>query len=770
MPGVRMSFKAVIDREPSGTAKASLAAMLLALLSSPGIAAAAPGVSFSRDIRPLLSENCYECHGPGVPQPAGGLHLYKPSRVTIDANPDDSVLLRRVRASAPLARMPPPSTGRRLGANEIELLERWIDAGAPYERHWAFDPPRRPIPPRDRKGSNGAGAIDAFVRHRLASEGVAPSPRADRRTLVRRVSLDLTGLPPSRSDVRSHLNDGRPGAYGRLVDRLLASPHFGERMAQDWLDAARYADTTGFAADHPRTMWHYRDWVIDAFNANMPFDQFTIEQLAGDMLPDATQSQRIATGFHRNSMQALGNNPRKEEFRVKGIVDRLDTTGRVWLGLTIACAECHDHKYDPISQREYYRLFAVFNNIPHYGKQFGVHGPRLLVEVDDDALPAISEDWQQTDAATLRAQMASDGSLTAQVMVEMQSPRETHIHVRGEFENKGARVSPGIPEILGGAPEAATVDRLSFARSLVDGTNPLASRVFVNRLWQRFFGTGLVATAEDFGHQGDPPSHPDLLDWLAVEFMESGWDVRHMVKLIVTSDTYRQTSKARKGLRSRDFHNRLLARGPRHRLAAEQVRDSILAVSGLLSLTVGGPSVYPAQPVQVGEFRDATAGKWVTSSGEDRYRRAIYTFWQRMYPYPSLALFDAPSRERSQVKRTLSNTPMQALVLLNDAVAFEAARAFAGRILTESEAATDSARIDYAYEVALARQPDLAEAEMVEAFVNRQRDRFAADSGAADEIAGARVASHASLHPAELAAWTMVGSTILALDETISKQ
>lgn len=727
-------------------------------------------VSFNRDIRPIFSENCFECHGPGVPNPTGDLHLLKPGDVLRPGDSGASRLVQRVQAAEPSVRMPPASTGKRLTEAEIELIRRWIDEGAELEEHWAFVPPARPPVPSSRRGGPRGNPIDGFVRARLESEGLNASPRADRRTLIRRVSLDLAGLPPSRDEVSEFLSDHGPDAYGRLVERLLASPHYGERMAQEWLDAARYADTTGFAADTPRPMWLFRDWVIDAFNSNMPFDQFTIEQLAGDMLPDATQSQRIATGFHRNSMQALGNNPPKEEFRIKGIVDRLDTTGRVWLGLTVACAECHDHKYDPISQREYYRLFAIFNNIPHYGEAFGVHGPRMLVSLDDASLPWIEGDSARTDKATLEARLAARGLLTAQVMVEMETPRETRIHIRGSFENKGDRVSPGVPEAIGRIPDGVPVDRLSFARWLVDGRNPLVARVFVNRLWQQFFGTGLVRTVEDFGSQGEWPSHPELLDWLAVEFVDSGWDIRHMVRLIVASEAYRQSSKVGDALQSSDFYNRLLARGPRQRLPAEEIRDTMLAVSGLLSRKMGGPGVYPVQPRHVGEFRDASAGKWTTSRGTDRYRRGVYTFWQRMYPYPSMVLFDAPSGERSCIRRNVSNTPLQALVLLNDPVVFEAARALGGRILLESAASTDTARIEFAFETALARPPNTAETELFESFVAKQRRRFAGSPDSANSVVDGRLPDHASLPATELATWTMVGSTILALDETITNQ
>ncbi len=759
----------------SGTSESKIAgtriaAAMLAVVSLCARGAIAEQISFNRDIRPIFFENCFECHGPSVQEPRGNLHLLKRSDAIQPGDSSASLLMQRVQAAEPSKRMPPPSTGKRLSAEQIDLLKQWIDAGAHFEKHWAFAPPTRPAVPWPRAGQRGDNPIDGFIRTRLESAGLHASPPAERRTLIRRVSLDLTGLPPSRSEVSEFLRDPRSDAYGRLVERLLASPHYGERMAQEWMDAARYADTTGFAADTPRPMWHFRDWIIDAFNSNMPFDQFTIEQLAGDLLPNATLSQRIATGFHRNSMQALGNNPPKEEFRIKGIVDRLDTTGRVWLGLTIACAECHDHKYDPISQREYYQLFAIFNNIPHYGQSFGVHGPRMLVPLDKTLFSRIKGDWSRTDRATLEAKLAAEGLLTAQVMVEMDTPRETRIHIRGNFENQGDRVPPGVPKAIGRIPDGLQVDRLSFASWLVDGQNPLVARVFVNRLWQQFFGIGLVRTVEDLGSQGEWPSHPGLLDWLAVEFVESHWNIRHMVRLIVTSETYRQTSKADDRLQARDFLNRLLARGPRQRLPAEQIRDNMLAVSGLLNRRIGGPSVFPVQPSHIGEFRDASAGEWETSSGADRFRRGIYTFWQRMYPYPSMVLFDAPSRERSCVRRNLSNTPLQALALLNDPVAFEAARAFGGRTLLESESSADPARIEYAFEAALARPPSAAESELFQAFVLKQRQRFAGDPASADSVADGRSPVHASLPAVELATWTMVGSTILALDETISKQ
>jgi mono/diheme cytochrome c family protein len=713
-------------------------------------AARADQIEFNRDIRPILSENCYRCHGPDEKKRKAELRLDSQKGAFADlgdyaaivaGQPDKSELLKRVLHKDPEEHMPPAASGKKLSAAQIALLRQWIQQGAPYQQHWAFVTPRRPQVPKISKPAAAHNPIDHFVVRRLEARKLTPSPEADRRTLIRRVSFDLTGLPPSPDQVKAFVGDQRKNAYERLIDRLLASPHYGEQMAQHWLDAARYADTTGFAADKARTMWLYRDWVIKALNDNMPFDQFTIEQLAGDMLSKATQSQKIATGFHRNSMQALGNNPRKEEFRVKGIIDRLDTTGRVWLGLTLSCAECHDHKYDPVTQREYYQIFAIFNNIPHLGKTFAIHGPRLKVKVP------------------------GHGNVDAQVMEEMATPRKTHIHVRGNFENLGALVSPGIPTSLGNLPKGTAANRLSFARWLVDGKNPLVARVIVNRLWQQFFGMGIVHTVEDFGAQGGWPSHPELLDWLAVELVESGWDMRRLCKLIVMSGTYRQSSKVTDVLLTTDYYNRLLARGPRHRLSAEQIRDNMLVISGLLNRKIGGPSVYPVQPSHIGEFRDATAGKWQTGRGDDRYRRGLYTYWQRMYPYPSMSIFDAPSRERCTVRRSRSNTPLQALVTLNDPVFFEAARAFARRIIGEAKQPTDVARLQFAFETTLARSPSKEESRLFLAFYKTQHERFKTDPKSAASVAAGQPAPHF-----ELAAWTMIASTLLNLDETISKQ
>lgn len=733
--------------------------LLSMILTSPSTFAT--NIDFNRDVRPVLSEHCYQCHGPDANQrktdlrldlaesayaDRGGYAAIVPGKVT------DSELVHRIISDDDDLRMPPADSGDSLSTEQIAILKGWVSEGAAYQPHWAFVPPRRPAIPTVAEPDLPRNPIDHFVLRRLEQRGWSFSRPASNETILRRAALDITGLPPSIDDLQTlESARGTATAYRRYVDRALSSPHYGERMAQNWLDNARYSDTTGFAADKPRTMWLFRDWVVTAFQQNMPFSRFTIEQLAGDMLPNATTSQKIATGFHRNSMQALGNNPRKEEFRVKGIIDRLDTTGRTWLGLTIACAQCHDHKYDPLSQQEYYELFAIFNNIPHYGKTFEIHGPRM------DVL------------------LSENGTVQAQVMQEMTSPRQTHLFVRGDFESKGRLVRPNTPRALGTTPNATVMNRLEFARWLVDGQHPLVARVIVNRQWQHFFGTGIVRTTEDFGAQGEWPSHPDLLDWLAVEFVESGWDLRHIHRLIVTSATYRQSSQTRAAVWREDRDNRLLSRGPRHRLAAEQIRDNALAISGLLDKRIGGPGVFPGQPKHIGEFRDTTAGGWTTSEGSNRYRRGLYTYSQRMYPYPSLNIFDAPSRERCVVRRAHSNTPLQALVTLNDPEFFAAAKAFAKRIVMDQHASTDTdllgtgqesdefrMHLKNAFQLALARHPTKSETKSFQEYYQSQFERFKLSPTLTAAVTGSKNQN--------LAAWTMIASTILNLDEVISKQ
>ena len=722
-------------------------------------------VQFNRDILPILSNHCFACHGPDANERQGGLRLDIPDAALAGGDsgeaawvPGDataSSLFNRVSTTDEDERMPPPDFDKQLSPQHISLLKQWIDEGAPYREHWAYVAPVRPALPKiASKTKWPRNAIDAFVLAPLEQKGKHPSPAADRRTLIRRLSFDLIGLPPTIAEVEAFVNDSREDAYQQLVERLLASPHYGERMAQDWLDAARYADTTGFAADSPRTGWLFRDWVIDAINANMPFDQFTIEQLAGDMLPEPTEKQKIATGFHRLSMQALGDNPRKEEFRIKGIVDRLDTTGRVWLGLTLSCAECHAHKYDPISQKEYYQLFAIFNNVPHLGEKMNIHGPRMEVTRTVDG---------------------KEQKVAAQIMEEMATPRETFVHVRGDYLNHGEQVAAAVPDFLPSLPEGAKANRLAFARWLVSPEHPLTARVTVNRIWRHYFGTGLVRTVDDFGVQGEHPSHPKLLDWLAVEFIESGWNTKHIHRLIVSSATYRQTSRATPEDYAADAANRRLARGPRVRLPAEQIRDNALAIGGLLERRLGGPSVYPLQPEGLFEEKGLLQyhPKWETSAAPDRYRRGLYVYWKRMNLYPSLAAFGAPTRERCRVDRAKTNTPLQALVLLNDPVYQEAAAAFADQILVHGDDAAK--RITYAYQRALSRAPNEDELRRATEFITELSEHFQNNTRAALDVTEdypPRERAFPSDGKGRVlrAPWVVFASTLLNLDETITKE
>ena len=545
---------------------------------------------------------------------------------------------------------PMPPTGDRLTAGEIDTLRRWIDAGAKYERHWAFNPPVRPEPPTVSDPGWIRNPIDSFVLARLDREALQPSPEADRHTLIRRLSLALTGLPPTPAEVDAFVNDDSAEAYSALVDRLLNSTAYGERWARVWLDLARYADSMGYEKDSIRTIWPYRDWVIQALNENIPFDRFTVLQLAGDLLPDPSTDQVVATGFHRNTMTNTEGGTDDEEFRDAAVKDRVATTGQVWMGLTWGCAQCHSHKYDPLSQQEFYSLYAFLNQ---------------------------TADADRNDDAP-KLELTKGVSTLVLRELPPKERRDTFLHNRGNFMNPGEQVAPGVPEALHPFPSGAPLDRLGLARWLTSKENPLTARVAVNRLWARLFGAGIVRTEEDFGTQGTPPTHPELLDWLATEFMRVNWDVKDILKTIVTSATYRQSSDITPELLEVDPENSLLARGARFRMSAEMVRDQALFASGLLSRKIGGEPVMPWQPEGIWQVVYSSK-QWKTSPGADRYRRALYTLWRRTSPYPSMTTFDAPSGETCTVRRIRTNTPLQALVTLNDPTLMEAAQHLAAR-------------------------------------------------------------------------------------------
>jgi hypothetical protein len=988
--------------------------------------------SYEADVQPILERHCYECHGPSMRK--GGLRLSSQEDALLGGDtgaplvapgdPEGSTLIQRVTATDPADRMPP--TGGPVPDSEVATLRAWIAAGAEWPAaevattrssgHWAFQAPDQPAVPV----MGVANPIDAFVQHRLMEESLSPTAEADRYTLLRRLSLDLTGLPPTPEEIEAFVEDQRPHAYERQVERLLASPHYGERRALHWLDAARYADTNGYEKDRPRSIWPYRDWVIGAFNSDMPYDQFVIEQLAGDLLPAATESQRIATGFLRNSMHNEEGGVDVDEFRYEAVVDRTNTVSTVFLGLTMACAQCHTHKFDPVTQREYFQLLAFLNNtddgvlelpqpevdrererltaeivglkagleaafpaaeglspaehlaqkfeaweadqrakaadwqvltpvafasknnvtfvrqpdksllvrgnpantdtytldfycdvpnvsairiealpdpsLPAGGPGRGVimsEGDFLLSEVRAEAAPwdqpetlspaplhaashsyagpgrgaeqaldgKVDTGWgiqgragephaavfnlaaplQHAGGTLLRLTLdqyyvhehilgrfrvsvgSAEGSVQATavpaelevilrqspelrseadakslkqhylehapelaaehekitaikakmpahpstlVLEERMHARSTRVHHRGEYLEPRETVEPGVPEVLHPLPETGPRNRMTLARWLVATENPLLARVTVNRLWQQFFGRGLASSVDDFGLRGELPSHPELLDWLAIEFQRRGWSVKEMVRLIVMSAAYRQDSAATPELIERDPANELLARGPRFRLPAELVRDTALAASGLLNERIGGPSVYPSIP---DGFLNLSYGgvSWPTSEGPDRYRRGIYTYVKRTLPYPTTAVFDAPARDATCVRRIQSNTPLQALTLLNDAVFLEAAGAMAAQLLARQDWNNDQ-RIAHAFLLAVGRPPDANETEWVRAFHARQLARF--QLGEADPATVLEGADPAVTEKdSALAAWTLVCRALLNLDETITK-
>ncbi|MFO0842070.1 MAG: DUF1553 domain-containing protein [Gemmataceae bacterium] len=971
------------------------------LLATP---ARGDSVEFNRDVRPILSDACFACHGPDARQRKADLRLdvEGAARAAL-GKPHDSELLRRVATSDPKKRMPPARAARQLSAGEIDTLHRWVEQGAPWQKHWAFLTPKRPRLPTMTDRSWARSPLDAFVLAKLDREGLRPSPPADPLTLLRRVTLDLTGVPPSVAEADAFLADREPGAYERAVDRLLDSPRYGERMAVRWLDAARYADTSGYQTDGDRVMWRWRDWVIEAYNHNKPYDRFTVEQLAGDLLPGATLDQVIATGFNRNHRGNAEGGIVPEEYAVEYVADRAETTATVWLGLTMTCARCHDHKYDPVTQKDFYRLFAFFNNVPERGKAIKVgNSPpyvatptrsqaehlaaleRKLAEARRHAasfgkrLARAQERWEGApmgipapviesepglddgdfgffDRFTLEARVKPDERLKGTILSRMADeprgegyavvletgrvqvnlvkrwlddairveteerlrpdewrhvlvtydgsriasgvrvyldgrlaklrvllddlnqtfqtkhgfrvgagngpdgrfrgkiqgarvhardfsdedaavasvggyihslvnlgeshrtpaqslklrryylanhapaeirqahervsdlerqgrelldaipttmvmsdarPRPTHVLLRGQYDRPGEKVSPGVPATLSAWKHQP--DRLGLARWVVAGDNPLAARVAVNRLWQMLFGVGLVKTTEDFGLQGEMPSHPELLDWLAVEFRESGWDVKRLLRLIVTSAAYRQASRVTPELLKRDPENRLLARGPRSRLPAEMIRDQALAASGLIAERLGGPSVKPYQPA--GLWRELADAEYVRDRGEALYRRGLYVFWKRTVAPPSLVTFDAAGREACTVRETRTNTPLQALTLLNDVTYVEAARALAQRVMRE--AATPEERLTRMFRLVLTRPPRPAERGVLLAGLERHRAHYvSADRGAAIKLLGAGDAPvDSTLCPADLAAYTTMASIVLNLDEAITKE
>jgi hypothetical protein len=746
---------------------------------------------FDKEIRPILRSNCQGCHS--VNGLNSGLAVDSKEAILKGGNrgpaakPGDaaSLILQAVRQEGAL-KMPPT---KKLEPEQIAKLEKWVADGMPapadfvaakrrISKHWAFQPVKRPAAPAVRNGAWVRNPIDNFILAKLEEKNLRPNEQADKGTLARRVALDITGLPPSEAELKEFLSDSRADAYERFVDKLLESPHYGERQARIWLDLARFADSDGYTIDAPRDIYPWRDWVLNAFNSDMPFDRFTIEQFAGDLLPNPTNDQLIATGFHRNTPSNFEGGIDFEQYRVEAVADRVATTGSGWMGLTLGCSRCHDHKYDPISQRDYYQIFAFLNNVDEVDKEADrkfFNKPFLEIGTPDQVaalakwdaeVVAVEAKIRKREEEVNTEESEKDPTLLAlrkelsatrqrkpnvkrtMIMRELPAPRNHYIHLGGDFTRKGASVQPEVPSVLPPLKNAShPPNRLDFARWLVDKDNPLTARVNVNRMWQHYFGKGLVETENDFGLMGDRPTHPELLDWLASEFMDGGWKMKSVHRTIVLSAAYRQSSANRPDAAAIDPYNKLLARQNRLRLDAEIIRDSALVATSLLGRQVGGPSVYP--PIPKGAT-DVTQVKreWKVSTGEDRYRRGMYTYFQRSAAHPALLTFDAPDASVACTRRVRSNTPLQALILLNDDAYFEFAEALAKRVLAQE--GSDRERLERAWMWTLLRAPRASESARLLAFLNTTRD--------------------AQKEKNEQAAWTAAARVILNLDEFMTRE
>lgn len=754
----------------------------------------AGGPGFNRDIRPILSENCYYCHGQD-PKHRGGdrrLDSFEEAVVVRDgvaaivpSDPKVSEIMRRIVSKDPDEMMPPPDSHKaNLKPEQIAMIEKWIASGAEYEPHWSFVPPEKSETP-------ASNPVDYFIEKRLKADGLQAAPLADDHTLVRRAYLDLTGLPPTPLDIATYLDDKAPDHWGRLIDRLMASPHFAERLALPWLDGARYSDTHGYSIDDHRDMWAWRDWVINAFQKNEPYNQFILEQIAGDLIPAATPDQIAATGFLRNSMNTHEGGTIAEEYRVNYTVDKVDAVATSILGLTMRCAQCHDHKFDPFSQKEYYRFFAFFNTSSENGKGAENASSPPVMEykspLGDGGMQGLKDrvaelEYLKANPTPILATKIADvtksvneeirvlkldidrGHTSVMVMDHKPGLRKTHILTRGAYDQPGEEVSSGVPAVLPPIEGPASLTRLDLARWITRPDHPLTSRVAVNRMWQMVFGRGIVETAGDFGNQGSWPTHPELLDWLAVDFVEHGWNLRQLLKTILTSETYRRSAAATPQQLEKDPRDLLFARSPRTRLPAEIIRDQALAVSGLLNPAMGGPGVFPLQPdlwSEISHFgypKPFTAQIFLQGRGSTTHRRSLYSFWKRTSPPPVLALFDAPTRETCAVVRGATNTPLQALVVMNEPQFVEAGVALGNRMIQEG-GPSPTARLTYGFRLATGREPETQELKLLEKSLTHYLTRYTASEADAKSLAGTP----------EQAAYAVLGSTLINLDEFINR-
>ncbi len=795
-------------------------------------------ISFSRDIRPILSQNCIFCHGPDDKVREADLRLDQEDNAKLDrggykviepGKPESSLLLKRILSKDPDEVMPPPRLHRELSVSQIELLTTWIRQGAKWGKHWSYEPVVRPTVP-----SNGeANPIDAFLRQRLTKEKLTFSSAAEHSILIRRLALDITGLPPTLDELAQLAT----ASHNSVVEYFMAKPAYGEHWARPWLDLARYADSAGYPSDPGRDIWSYRDWVIRALNSNMPFDQFTTEQLAGDLLENPTPDQLIATAFHRNTMTNNEGGTNDEEFRIAAVIDRVNTTFAVWMGTTMACAQCHTHKYDPITQTEYFQVYAIFNQTADSDKR----DESPFYEIIDEPLRKEREEWNQEVAtlekslskseeswldgfeewleskpslpnaalkeaialdlekrsekqtqslqkhyvrnvspatkverdqiSALQKKLADTKPTTIPIMKEMEASKQRHtfVQLRGNWQALGDEVVQGVPTSIHPYPITAAMNRLGLVEWLVDQGNPLVARVAVNRMWESVFGIGIVRSSEEFGSQGDLPEYPELLDWLSAEFVESGWDVKRFLTLIFNSHAYRQVSTSNAELNERDPDNRWLARGPRFRPSGELLRDQALAVSGLLSSKLYGPPVRPVMPQLGLKTAFGPDNDWKPSKGEDAHRRSLYTEVRRNNPYPSFNTFDSPNRETCTIRRNRSNTPLQALVTLNDPVFIETHQAMARRIVKDGGDSFED-RLKFAFQVCLARDPYAKDLATLKTLFESALNSYQNDSEQALKMAGETSLSDEPADQATLAAWTTIVSVVMNLDEFLMRR
>ena len=736
-------------------------------------------VSYNFHIRPILSDKCFSCHGPDANKREAHLRLDQPETAfapltetkgafaIVKGKPEQSELFKRISSTDPHYQMPTPES--HIGAltpDQIALFKKWIEQGAQYESHWAFTPPVKAEVPKISDDKWSKNDIDRFVLSKLNTIGLKPNEEADKERLLKRVSLDITGLPPSLALMDEFLADNSPDAYEKITDKLLADKAYGEKMAIHWLDVARYSDSYGYQDDNIRSQWPWRDWLIHAFNSNMHYDQFLTWQLAGDLLPDATKEQVLATAFLRNHKYTEEGGVVPEEYRIEYILDKVKTFGKGIMGVTIECAQCHDHKFDPFTQNDYYRLFAFFNT----SKEEGFEG-------DVSTSKPAKSPWltiKDTDIKTVMSYInkKDTGSLTVSVMGELDTPRKTYILDRGVYDKPTTEVkASAIPAIMPYDTVNIPRNRMGLAMWTINRKNPLTARVFVNQMWQNFFGRGFVKTSGDFGMQGELPSNPQLLDWLAVDFMEHEWDIKRLIKMIVTSATYRQSTKIDPGKQSIDPDNVYLARGPRTRIPAEMVRDVVLASSGLLVNETGGPSVKPYQPK--GLWESSTSGRGVLATykqdhGDSLYRRGIYTFIKLTVPPPSMIIFDASNRDQCEVKRLQTNTPLQALVMMNDPLVWEASRVLAQNLLAKDPSAEKD--IEKAFRLIICRKPSKQELSILKSYFDDQLAKFKSKSlDATKALDVGEYAVNEALDRNTHAALMKTISTIYNLEEAITR-